>query len=57
MKLISLFFLFTIVFLSPANAMDIISVTADDSFNFFFSFVFYVLVALTPFYVVAIFFM
>ena len=57
MKYILFLLILLSCFSSPASAMDIITVTADNSFNFFFSFVFYVLVALTPFYVIAIFLM
>lgn len=57
MKNIILFFIFLSLFFSPLSAMEIFTVTADNSFNFFFSFVFYIVLALTPFYVVAIFLM
>jgi len=57
MKKLFFLILFLSCFFSPLSAMEIITITADPSFNFFFTFVFYVLVALTPFYVVAIFFM
>jgi len=57
MKYFIFIFIFFTFFVSPLSAMDIIAITSDDSFNFFFSFIFYVLVALTPFYVVAIFLM
>jgi hypothetical protein len=55
MKYFTLLFIFLSVFVSPLSAMDIITITADPAFNFFFSFIFYVAVA--PFYVVAYFLM
>lgn len=57
MKYFTFILILLTVFIAPLNAMDIIQVTADTSFNFFFSFVFWILVAFTPFYVVAKFLM